>query len=172
MCSNVRRFEFVGSYEKFECGVKIVADVGAVGRWSCFVKEYRNIGPGRDARAEIQISFKQREVKQTDMKIKNQKDVPAKNIIENKTEISRKILPLTIDATTRYPAFKESEPNPDGSPNALVPVFVSVAVLVLVVATVFSLVWVRRKKLSRSREKSMNLISIKRENSRMSFRSN
>ena len=64
-CSNVRRFEFVGNYDEFGCGVKIVADARAVGKWTCYVKEHRSFGTGRELHADINIKIKQEEVEHT-----------------------------------------------------------------------------------------------------------
>ena len=172
-CSNVRRFEFVGSYDKFECGVRIVADVGAVGKWSCYVKEYRNIGPGREVQADINIIFRQIEIHSTSKRTSTQISSTSTKTTENsedKTEKSRNIhrlLPFTDDSAVGIPVNGDVQQN-----SILLPVLVSVAVIIILLVTVVSIIWIRRKKVFVSRENSMKMIPLKRENSRMSFRYN
>ena len=54
-----------GSYDEFECGVKIVVDAGAVGKWTCYVKVYRNFRTGREVHADINIKIKQEDNENT-----------------------------------------------------------------------------------------------------------
>ena len=157
-CSTVRRFEFVGSYDEFECGVKIVADAGAVGRWNCHVKEYRNFGKGRDAHANIGITFKQEQIENTS---KGTSESPT--ITNN----SLKLGPFIDKSSVRIPVVDADEDT--AHTTDLTAVFVSVMAILTLVILVVTLVLIRSRSCTQSTEEKMEMISIQRENSRTSF---
>ena len=176
-CSNVRRFEFVGNYDEFECGVKIVADVGAVGKWSCYVKEYRNFGTGREVHADINIKIKQEDVEYTSERTSElpsmQTTLLHENDPEKKPNNTIRLEPLIDMSSVKFPVAdgdQNSKTRKDSG--VIIPVLVSVVVILILLGTVFIIMWKRNKTFFQSKQDKMQMMTLKRENSNTSFNSN
>jgi hypothetical protein len=176
-CSNVRRFEFVGNYDEFECGVKIVADVGAVGKWSCYVKEYRSFGTGREVHADINIKIKQENneytsertseitIRQTSTLNRRDPDKEPNNVI--------RLEPYVDISTVQFPVGEDDQDTKtreDGG--VLIPALASVVVILILLGIVFIVMWNRNKTIFQSKQNKMQMMTLKRENSNTSFNSN
>ena len=176
-CSNVRRFEFVGNYDEFECGVKIVVDARAVGKWTCHVKEYRNFGTGREVHAGINIKIKQEDNEYTRERKSELPSIQTTSL--NGSDPGKepnsviRLEPYVAISSVQFPVGnvdQDTKTREDGG--VLIPVLVSVVVILILLGTVFILMWKRKKTFFQSTEDKMQMMTLKRENSRTSFNSN
>ena len=176
-CSNVRRFEFVGNYDKFECGVKIVVNAGAVGKWTCYVKKYHNLRTGREVHADINIKIIQEGNEYTSERASELTSIQTTSLNGSDPDKEPnnviRLEPYVDISSVQFPVAdvdQDTKTREDGG--VLIPVLVSAVVILILLGTVFILMWKRKKTFFQSTEDKMQMMTLKRENSRTSFNSN
>ena len=157
-CSISRKFEFVGDYDKFECAVEIVADVGAVGKWKCYVREYRNFGQGRQDHAEIGLQVrKATHDNKTDKQPKPKKQA--------------KLEPFMYKPIARIPVTKEEEEEEEEHGGVGTVVLFIILCVFVVSVVVIAVVWRRKGDFFGAKDDKMKMVQLQRENSECSFNS-
>ena len=154
-CSIIRKFEFVGDYNKFECAVEIVANIGAVGKWKCFVREYKRFREGRQVHADIGLEVRQ-------VYPENKTDGPPKPTKQAKLE------PFVFKPIARIP--KPDEKNVEDEGVGTTAIFI-ILFVVLVSVAVLAVVWRRKSEIFQVKEDKMKMVQLQRENSESSFNS-